>query len=367
MPILYLLKADPFASLGHAAERSREFLNEWKKLNFEVATAWPGGKFQNTPPHWILDRTKSPFERLLGVPYSHHFRQLGTRAVGNLKEIMEENQFNQIVCEELTMAHLAIKAGFSSKTIYVAHNVEALLAKQIGKPKNFLEHMRLSHLEKTELEVIQSARAVFAFSPLDQKRLIERSGRTDILSTRAGCLMKKDLSESSGDRILFVGALDYAPNIEALNWFVREILPLTRLHKHITVAGRSPSAQIIELCRASGLELIASPQSMAPILARGCVSIVPLLSGSGTRGKILESAAQGIPVLSTTLGAEGLEFPSQAIQLADQPQDFAKKLDELFRNESLRKDMRLAARAFVEKFSYSEVVADFTRELSNFR
>lgn len=117
---------------------------------------------------------------------------------------------------------------------------------------------------------------------------------------------------SQPDSFLFVGALGYPPNADGLAWFVREVFPKVRARisgATLVVVGRQPPDAVRTLCSdAEGVELHADVPDVAGYYERCRAVVVPLLSGGGTRIKILEACFAGRPVLSTPLGAQGLDL-----------------------------------------------------------
>jgi glycosyltransferase involved in cell wall biosynthesis len=168
--------------------------------------------------------------------------------------------------------------------------------------------------------------------------------------------------------LLFIGSMDWMPNIDGISWFAREVLPLIRrrLPKcSVTIAGRRPSASIRSLAEADPLiRVTGTVDDIRPYLWSAKVSIVPIRIGSGTRLKIYEAMAAGAPVVSTTIGAEGLEISSpENIRIADTPEDFANACIELLENRAERDRQADAALRLVrEKFSW-EVVAQRFEEI----
>ena len=118
-----------------------------------------------------------------------------------------------------------------------------------------------------------------------------------------------------GDELLFVGSLGYKPNEDGLRWFAEEVWPKVlerRPSAHVTVAGAEPGQVVTAVCLQSGFRLVANPRSLAPLYRRAAAAIVPLRFGSGSRIKILEAGALGVPVITTRKGAEGLELDEKA-------------------------------------------------------
>src|SRR5260370_28512842 len=118
--------------------------------------------------------------------------------------------------------------------------------------------------------------------------------------------------EDDGRSVLYVGAMDWFPNRDAVDYFAEEILPRLRRkvpHLHFTVAGRNPSQKMRERYHGSpGVTLTGSVAEIRPIIANAAVCVVPLRIGRGTRLKILEAAAMGKAIVSSPLAAEGREF-----------------------------------------------------------
>ena len=110
--------------------------------------------------------------------------------------------------------------------------------------------------------------------------------------------------------MVFSGALDWEPNVSGLLWFIEHSWPLVRTRlpeANVTIAGRRPGPAVIEACATPGVTLLADVPVMATVLDAHVLGIVPLLSGGGSRIKILEYLAAGIDIVSTDVGASGLE------------------------------------------------------------
>lgn len=126
--------------------------------------------------------------------------------------------------------------------------------------------------------------------------------------------------------VVFAGALDWEPNVEGLAWFVERVWPRVRARlpdASLTVAGRRPGRTVIGVCSAPGVRLVPDPPRMATVFATSGVGVVPLLTGGGSRIKILEYLAAGLDVVSTPLGASGLSVPSAWCSLATDAAAFA--------------------------------------------
>jgi glycosyltransferase involved in cell wall biosynthesis len=119
--------------------------------------------------------------------------------------------------------------------------------------------------------------------------------------------------------LLFVGALDYGPNIDGLKWFIEGIFPKVKERyrdMRLLVVGRRPTEDVVVLCREQpGVELHSDVADVGSFYEKCGAAVVPLLSGGGTRIKILEAAMAGRPVFSTPLGMHGLDL-GDGVQLS---------------------------------------------------
>jgi polysaccharide biosynthesis protein PslH len=164
---------------------------------------------------------------------------------------------------------------------------------------------------------------------------------------------------------VFVGAMDWMPNIDGMRWFVEQIWPRLR-EKHprirLGIVGRSPDAEARKWAEQdSRIQVTGTVADVRPYLWGSRVSIVPLRIGGGTRLKIFEAIAAGVPVVSTAVGAEGLPVQhGETIRLADEAGRFAEQCDELLTNEAERFALRDRGREWVEShYSWDSVVGNF--------
>jgi glycosyltransferase involved in cell wall biosynthesis len=150
--------------------------------------------------------------------------------------------------------------------------------------------------------------------------------------------------------ILFVGSMDYHANIDAVIWFSRVAWPqIARRHSELqfTIVGRDPAPEVRALA-SDRICVTGTVDDVRPFYASAVAAIVPLRSGSGTRLKILEAMAAGVPVVSTRLGAEGIEAQDDVhLLLADVGPEFAAAVDRVVSSAETRVRLSQAARALV--------------------
>jgi glycosyltransferase involved in cell wall biosynthesis len=153
--------------------------------------------------------------------------------------------------------------------------------------------------------------------------------------------------------MLFLGSFRHLPNQVALDWFTREVLPLILKEvpeARLLVAGSDPPPRHAFPDPYNAIDLLGFVEDIQPLFSSCALFVCPIRSGSGVRVKLLEAFASGIPVVSTTLGAEGLaRVDGEFCGLADDAPTFARKVAELLQNEADAAQMAVRARREVEE------------------
>jgi glycosyltransferase involved in cell wall biosynthesis len=181
----------------------------------------------------------------------------------------------------------------------------------------------------------------------------------------------KPVAPVGGTTLLYTGGMDWYPNRDAVEFFAFSILPAIRQRVpevKFVVAGRNPSPDFVrEFDGVPGMEFTGTVPDIRPYIAAATVCVVPLRIGSGTRLKILEAGAMAKSMVSTRLGAEGLDFvDGSEIVLADEPAAFANAVVELLGDPGRRASMGTSARKRVEQgYSYSVLKRSLNKALEN--
>lgn len=161
------------------------------------------------------------------------------------------------------------------------------------------------------------------------------------------------LHETKQDCIVFSGNMEYHPNVSAVRFFRREVWPLLRERHPALVwrlVGKNPEGIRAFTGGDSRIEVTGEVEDAVLELAKAKVAVVPLLAGSGTRLKILEAWAAGTPVVSTTMGAEGLPVrDGEHLLIADGPEQFDEAVDRLLTCSILSENLSVAGRLLLEK------------------
>ena len=175
------------------------------------------------------------------------------------------------------------------------------------------------------------------------------------------------VTRSEHKRILFIGSMTHYPNIDAAFYFVEEILSIIRQQDPETqfwIAGSSPPQKITELAKEASVTIIADPKDMSSVAQECCVSVAPIRFGSGTRIKILHSMAMGLPVISTSLGCEGLRVTDgEHLLIRDEPAEFAQAVLSLIADPKLQETLRCNGRCLVEEiYDWGAIYSKAERE-----
>jgi len=166
--------------------------------------------------------------------------------------------------------------------------------------------------------------------------------------------------------VLFCGAMDYVPNTDALNWFFGQIFDGLKREVpelDVFIVGRSPTDEVKSYGSRPGVTVTGGVPDVRPYYRRSWLQIVPLRIGGGTRLKIVESMAIGTPVVSTTIGAQGLGIRHEHdILLADTPEEFIRETVRGLRDAALRGDLeREGMKTANERFSWKHFGAELCR------
>jgi glycosyltransferase involved in cell wall biosynthesis len=213
--------------------------------------------------------------------------------------------------------------------------------------------VRWYRMQRYETALARAADVVLAVSQEEAEIVTEIAPnvRTAIIPNGTDC--KAISPQPLGKDILFVGGLTWSPNRDAAQYFMGEILPLIRAagcQAEVLIVGADPDVKVQHLAASDGhVQLPGRVPDIAQWYARAAVVINPMRGGGGTRLKVLEALAAGRPVVTTRIGAEGLDVSDgKEVCLADDPAAFAEKVLWLLRNREAAQAMGRAGRVLVE-------------------
>lgn len=221
----------------------------------------------------------------------------------------------------------------------------------------------------TELFLIDQADEVLVVSDVE-KGVLEQlgfSGKVSLVSN-IHTVEKIDRPFSQRHGLMFIGGFDHTPNEDGIIWFVREILPLIRKELPeipLTIVGSNPTAPVMALA-SEGISVTGYVEDVRPFFADSRIFVCPLRYGAGVKGKIGQSMALGLPVVMTSVGAEGLGVNNgEEAMIADGAQDFANKVVALYQDQNQWEKLVRGGISLIEHRFSPQVVRDTLSKLLN--
>jgi glycosyltransferase involved in cell wall biosynthesis len=226
------------------------------------------------------------------------------------------------------------------------------------------EAINLKGLKNYEFEMYREADKVLTLTPQGKEELLDICPDLDISIVPHGVDVEKFSFSVSGKHeksIIFVGNYLHYPNVDAILYFSREIWPKLKAmvpNVKLYIVGQGPTPEIQDLGEDNNIVVTGRVEEVAPYIEKSMVFICPVRLGGGFRGKILEAMSAGRPVVSTSLGAEGIPAMSgENIVIADDVEGFAQGINNLLNDESFFQKISQNARKLVEeKYSWEKGV-----------
>lgn len=346
-----------------------------------VATFYHGAeKKSGLPFYWrVLSGMRSRLPYIVQKYRSTLFRDAQRRWY---EELQRSGQLDEavIVCDFLEMTE-NVEWSLPVPKVLFQHNVESQIwrryrdnERNLGKRTYFaFEHRRM---RSYEIEACNRFDLVFTVSQEDKDVLQHDYGvevPIEIMQTGIDTQYfapRPDIEPQPG-RMVFLGSLDWMPNIDGIRWFVSDVYLRIRSqlpHATLRIVGRRPTSAVLRLADSdAGIEIVPDVDDVRPHVAGGELFIVPLRIGGGSRIKIYEAMAMGRPVVSTSVGAEGLPLQAgEHLAVGDAPDEFARRVVELCRDHSAREQMAARGCAFVSaNYPWSRIAADMYATCSN--
>ncbi|MEO7174334.1 MAG: glycosyltransferase family 4 protein [Saprospiraceae bacterium] len=314
-------------------------------------------------------RLKDALSNLFSKDSFHISRFISPTFEAKLIELLTANSYDIILLESLYMAPYIPIIRANSKAIVVqrSHNVEYEIWERVGKQNaSFLKSKYILHLSRKlknyEIAQLNQYDLLLAMSDRDLS-VFKGLGFTGSSMVVPIGLEMANYPEKVPDftkhlSIAFIGSLDWIPNQEGLDWFLKEIWPdLSANYPNLTfhIAGRNIPPYYRDL-QVPQVIIHGEVESAIDFMLQHQLLVVPLFSGSGMRVKILEALALGRIVISSTIGAEGIDAkPDSEILIANAKEDYLRAVDSIKNDHAKAIAMSSAAQAFARK-NYSNLV-----------
>ncbi len=280
-----------------------------------------------------------------------------------LNETLHSEDFDAVQLESshlFSYIDIVRSAPGRPKLLLDWHNIESeLMVRFASETKNLAKKViaqRTSHLlQRLESDLLQSCDAHTVVSDREKKALLHRNPGANVQVVPNGVDTSTFFSQEtsfSGQTLLFVGSMDYHANIDAAKWFAQGIWPSVSQQFPVlrfTIVGRSPGKDVQALA-SDRIQVTGTVADVRPFYSDALAVVVPLRVGGGTRLKILEAMAMGTPVISTTLGAEGISYTNgKNILLADSAHEMSDAVKQIAENPALRLQLSTEGRVLVSQ------------------
>lgn len=278
-----------------------------------------------------------------------------------IARLIGEYHIDAVHADQLSMAQFAVDLPLERRVLDEHNAVWTIVRRSangpLWQPTRLLAELEWRRLKVYEEAICRRFDRVVVVSETDARALDLAAGaeQTAIIpiaiDTEAQPLLPRT---ASARHVLSVATMFYPPNVEGVAWFAHEVMPLIRRHRsdvEFHIVGSRPPASIRRLAQpGSGIIVTGYVADLTPLQRQSAVLVVPLLAGSGMRVKIIEAFARGIPVVSTTIGAEGLDvIPGEHLLIADQPAELAAAIERILTEPALAARLSRAGRALVEQ------------------
>ena len=298
-------------------------------------------------------------------PVPHYFLKVynSPEMAASIGEMVRKDRYDFIIAEYSVMGQFIhnnpdlprVRRVISVHECYYLARLKAFRHCKFGLNK-LRESLDLKGLRRYEFDMYLKADKVLTLTLQGKEELLRISPELDISVVPHGVDVDYFALSDPGEAeesIVFVGNFLHYPNVDAVLYFHREIWSrLKNLYPQIKfyVVGQAPPPEIKRLAQDKAIVVTGRVDDVRSYLKKGRVFICPVRLGGGFRGKILEAMAIGRPVVSTSLGAEGIPVLNmENIIVADEPESFAQGILELMKNEALFQEITKKARKLMEE------------------
>jgi glycosyltransferase involved in cell wall biosynthesis len=331
------------------------------------------------PPAYGLAKTLKGLVGSTPLPVLNYSSDAMSAAV---RSAMDRHDFDIVHLDSMHMiryAEEAVSRRPSMKTVYNWHNIESEAMRRYAATtalfaRRWYAALTAGKMARLERSMLRTAFGHIVCSSRESEHLLELSPGARIAVVENGvdtayfADIRNRAAKSAERKIVFVGAMDYFPNQDAAVFFVNSIWPVLRRRLpdvELAIVGANPGAEVLALGDIPGIHVTGLVPDVRPWYAGAMAAVVPLRTGGGTRLKILEAMAAGVPVISTPLGAEGLAVTHQEnILLADQDdaEGWAELLVKLVESPERREQLAGAGLRLVETRYDWEIIGSRLRQ-----
>jgi glycosyltransferase involved in cell wall biosynthesis len=301
--------------------------------------------------------------------------------------VVNSEHVDVIHTDQLTMTQFAfplnLQEGKKPALIFDAHNAVWTITKRMKENAPFYMKTPLwletKRIKRYEGMIVSDFQATLAVTEPDRLSLMdavhEYGGNCNNVTPISVIPIAVDTDqirpiprEAESLNILTMGTLYYPPNADGIRWFVQDVFPLVRqkLPKvTLTIVGKNPPKDFVRLAEdsQSGVTVTGFVEELEPYFAKSALMVIPVRAGGGMRVRILEAFARAMPVVTTTIGLEGIQAePGRDVLVADDPADFAQSVIDLLQDKMLQDELSTNGRRLVEnKYDWQVVLGELDK------
>lgn len=263
-----------------------------------------------------------------------------------------------------------IRNNTNAKIIYYGHDLHFLREKreyELTKEQSVLEQSEKN--KKREFDIMKKSDCIYYPSDVEVNEIKKYDNTLNVKRLQAYIyedLKKIDYDFSKRKDLLFVGGFSHKPNIDAIEWFVREIFPAV-IDKYpnivLNVVGSNPTKEIIEL-KSKNINVTGyvTDEELERYYSNARLVIVPLRYGAGIKGKVIGAMAKGVPIITTSIGAEGIEDTDDLFIISDSAEKFADNIKEYYEDEIFLKNISCKYYNYINKYFSQQHAIDIIKD-----
>jgi glycosyltransferase involved in cell wall biosynthesis len=229
------------------------------------------------------------------------------------------------------------------------------------------ESSQIEKIQQRELKTYRGADAVIAISEAEREILLKQGRMPSIYVIPIIMPIRSRYPGVRQHNVLFIGGFRHPPNLDGLQWFMQEIWPLviTRIpDARFTIIGSHPTDEVYKFGKQPGVTVLGYVPDTTPYLDRAMVSVAPLRYGAGMKGKVNEAMASGVPVVTTSIGAQGLQAVSgEHLIIANDPNEFAEAMIKLLQDPVKCERLGLAGQQHTAKLCHPDFAEQTLQEI----
>ncbi|MFY0612047.1 MAG: glycosyltransferase [Hyphomicrobiaceae bacterium] len=329
--------------------------------------------------HAPVDVPRNARNLLASYLKGHPLNVMRTFDEGLRKRISDVADDHDIILLDHYEVFPYLPRDYKGMVVYHAHNAYFKIWERYADHSDnpvmgLVARLEARRVRRYEAEVAKSASIIFA-APNDAEELIAAGVAADRIhhtyhlgdDTQLGL---PDLRyEDTEKKLMYVGFLGWEPNVQGLLWFIEKVWP-TLLSRHpelrFDIVGKNPDERLQLAAKPhAGIKLTGFVDDLQSIYQDSRVSVAPLLFGSGMKVKVMDALARGIPIVTTTVGAESIEAESgRQLMIADDPSLMADHIDKLLENPVLWRQLQVNSRALVrERYTWQRLFDSMHRAI----